>query len=249
MKPMRRERFRLLAWLAPTVAAGMVAAACTSSGAGSSHPSPTPQGNTTIGVRPPVTSTATSSSASRQASRHSPPTGHTTHPKPPPRTTTQAAQGPPPGGVTAIGDSVMIDAASSLKADIPGIAVDAAVSRQVGDGLALVESLRRSGRLGRTVVFHLGTNGQFPSSQLDQLVQLTAGRHLIVLTSHCPYCGWTPGNNAMIRSSCVAARHCTVADWARLADANPSWFTGDGVHMPIGGPGAQAYAGLVARTL
>lgn len=229
----------------------MVAAAC-SPGAGAPHPSPTPQGNTTASLQTP-TPTASSSSASSHATHASTSARRTTRPapkpKPGPRTTTRAAQGPPAGGVTAIGDSVMIDATPSLKAAIPGIVVDAAVSRQVSDGLTLVQSLRQSGHLGPTVVFHLGTNGEFPSSQLGQLIQLTTGRQLVVVTSHCPYCSWTPGNNAMIRTNCVAARHCKVADWARLADANPSWFTGDGVHMAIGGPGAQAYARLVAATL
>lgn len=246
MKPMGRERFRLV-WLALAVAAGLLAAC--SGGGGSSHPSPSPQGNTTASVQSPPTPTPPSSPARSRGTYTSTPARHTTASQPSQRTTSRAVHGPPPGGVTAIGDSVMIDAESSLKADIPAIMVDAAVSRQVGDGLALVQSLGQSGRLGRTVVFHLGTNGEFPSSQLDQLVQLTAGRHLIVVTSHCPYCAWTPGNNTMIRSRCVAARHCTVADWARLADAHPSWFTGDGVHMPIGGAGAQVYARLVAATL
>jgi len=153
------------------------------------------------------------------------------------------------GGVTAIGDSVMIDAAAALRARIPGVNVDAAVSRQVGDGVASLSELAAAGQLGETLVWHLGTNGTFTAGDLDRVLRLAAGRHVIVLTDHCGYCGWTAANNATIYAGCVAARHCTVADWNARANANPTWFGADGVHMPIGGAGAQAYAALVVAAL
>ena len=40
-----------------------------------------------------------------------------------------------------------------------------------------------------------------------------------------------------------------LADFNALADQNPQWFGSDGVHMPIGGPGAQAMASLIASTI
>jgi len=153
------------------------------------------------------------------------------------------------GSVTAIGDSVMVDAQPSLQAAIVGIDVDAAVSRQVQSGISDVAARASSGRLGHTVVFALGTNGTFSAGAFAQLVSLSAGRHLVVVTSHCPYCSWTPTNNAMVRSHCTAATHCTVADWDALADHNGGWFSGDGVHMGIGGTGAKAYAQLVRSAL
>ena len=48
---------------------------------------------------------------------------------------------------------------------------------------------------------------------------------------------------------CTADRHCTVADWEALADAHPQWFARDGVHMPIGGVGGQAFAELISSAL
>jgi len=155
----------------------------------------------------------------------------------------------PPGGVTAIGDSVMLDAAPNLRALVPGIAIDAVVSRPVGVGVGELQRLAASGALGARVVIHLGTNGGFSSAQLSQIVGLAAGRPLVLLTNHCPYCSWVAGNNATIHAGCTAARHCTVADWNALADANPEWFGRDGVHMPIGGAGGEAYAEMVVRDL
>jgi hypothetical protein len=153
------------------------------------------------------------------------------------------------GSVIAIGDSVMLDSQPSLVAAIPGIVVDAAVSRQVSSGISAVAALSAAGQLSRTVVFHLGTNGSFSPAALSQLEQLTTGHQLVVLTSHCGYCSWTPTNNATIHAGCTTGHHCVVADWQQLASAHPEWFGSDGVHMAVGGAGAKAYAQLVLRAL
>jgi hypothetical protein len=145
----------------------------------------------------------------------------------------------------------MIDATPNLRAVIPGIVVNAAVSRYANEGVAVVAQLLAAGQLGKSVVFALATNGTFTSSTFAQLAQLTRGRHLVMVTAHCGHCSWVPTNNAMIWANCKAAIHCTVADWYALAQANPAWFgdAPDSVHMPIGGVGGQAYAVMVRQAL
>jgi hypothetical protein len=154
---------------------------------------------------------------------------------------------PATGSVYAIGDSVMIDAQPDLYNDIPNIKVDADVSRQASSGVYVVQQQRASGTLADTTIFGLGTNGTFSSSELSELISLTAGHHLIVITSHCPYCSWTDSNNAMVHELCTPANHCAIADFQAQAEQNPEWFGGDGVHMAIGGAGAAAYAQIVAN--
>jgi hypothetical protein len=153
--------------------------------------------------------------------------------------------------VTAIGDSVMIDATPNLQAVIPGIVVNAAVSRYADEGVAIVAQLLATGQLGRSVVFALSTNGTFTLPTFAKLVQLTQGRHLVVVTAHCGYCSWVASNNAMIWGNCSTATHCTVGDWYTLAQEHPTWFADEpaGVHMPIGGLGGQAYAVMVRQAL
>jgi hypothetical protein len=175
-------------------------------------------------------------------------------PSPTPRRSAAATLGPNAGitltgGITAIGDSVMLDAAPNLRSLLPGITIDAVVSRGVDAGIAGVRSLAGAGQLGSSVVVHLGTNGTFTPAEMDQLVAAAGGRRLVLLTNHCPYCSWTPSNNAVIEAGCTPARRCSVADWNGLAGANPQWFGRDGVHMPIGGTGGQAYAELVVQHL
>ena len=84
---------------------------------------------------------------------------------------------------------------------------------------------------------------------VDEVLQIAGGRRVVMVTSHCPYCSSTPRDNTIIRSTCVPARGCLVADWDALAQAHPEWFASDGVHMSTGGPGAAAYAQLVRAQL
>ncbi len=152
-------------------------------------------------------------------------------------------------GMTAIGDSIMVDATPNLRARFPGLTIDAVAGRQVAVGIQAMLALGYSGRLGDTVVIALGTNGPFSSSQFDRIVALAGGRRIVMLTNYCPYCSWVPANNELIRNGCRQVPGCTVAEWEELAAANPGWFYADGVHMPIGGPGGQAYADLIAQML
>jgi hypothetical protein len=152
-------------------------------------------------------------------------------------------------GLTAIGDSIMVDATPNLRARFPGLTIDAVAGRQVAVGIQAMLSLAWAGRLGDTVVIALGTNGPFSSTQFARIVALAGGKRMVMLTNYCPYCSWVPANNALIRSGCRQIPGCTVAEWEELAAANPDWFYADGVHMPIGGPGGQAYADLIAQML
>jgi hypothetical protein len=151
--------------------------------------------------------------------------------------------------VTAIGDSVMIDAAPALRHAIPSITIDAAVNRSALPGPGLLFSFAQSGTLGKSIVVDLGTNGGMSASIIDTLLRIAAGRRVVMVTNHCNYCSWTPAGNAVVRSTCTKRRNCLVADWDGLARAHPTWFASDGVHMAIGGQGAQAYAHLVRTRL
>jgi hypothetical protein len=151
--------------------------------------------------------------------------------------------------VTAIGDSVLLDAAPALRATVPGITIDAAVDRSALPGIDLLRSLAAAGRLGQSIVFALGTNGGISARIVNDVLEIAAGRRVVMVTSHCPYCNWTPVENAIVHTSCVASRHCFVADWDRVARGHREWFTTDGVHMPIGGAGGRALARLVFEQL
>ncbi len=151
------------------------------------------------------------------------------------------------GHVTAIGDSVMIDAQPDLEADIPGIDVEAMVSRQWDDGIALAQQLKSEDRLGAIVVIDLGTNGPVTPQQFTQMMDVLSGASRVVfVTVHLPsYYSWWQSVNQTLEQGVPKYSEDRLADFNKLADENPQWFGPDGVHMPIGGTGAQAMAKLI----
>jgi hypothetical protein len=148
------------------------------------------------------------------------------------------------GHVTSIGDSVMLDAAPALQADIPGIDVEAAVSRQWYEGVALAQQLKSEDRLGAIVVVDLGTNGPVSPEMFTQMMDVLSGASRVVfVTVHLPsYYSWSQSVNATLRQCVALYPRDRIADFNKLADEHPQWFYSDGVHMPIGGSGAQAMA-------
>jgi hypothetical protein len=163
----------------------------------------------------------------------------------------------PPGNglvpcrVTAIGDSVMLDVAPALAADIPGIVVEAAVSRQWDAGIALVQQLKAEHALGAIVVIDLGTNGPVSSQQFTTMMNAVTGASRVVfVTVHLPLSySWSTSVNEILQEGVARYPQDRLADFNKLADQNPQWFGADGVHMPIGGPGAQAMAALVTAQI
>ena len=156
------------------------------------------------------------------------------------------------GHVTAIGDSVMLDAQPALQADIPGIDVEAAVSRQWDEGVALVQQMKAAGTLGSIVVIDLGTNGPVNPGAVRR-DDVGAGRRLGGGVRHRP-------PTAVLQLVAIGqpdprAGRADVpeCETRRLQHAGgrrtPQWFGSDGVHMPIGGAGAQAMAALIASTI
>jgi hypothetical protein len=150
------------------------------------------------------------------------------------------------GRVTAIGDSVMMDIESAFKSDEKGAVFDAYVGQQWYEGVSDVGQLRAHRQLGSIVVIELGTNGPIDSGDFTEMMQQLRGVSRVVFVTNFVPLDWQGPNNAVIEAGARRYRNVVVANWERLAAANPHWFYGDGPHMPEGGPGAHAMARLIA---
>ncbi|HEY5384940.1 MAG TPA: hypothetical protein VIJ56_06860 [Acidimicrobiales bacterium] len=170
---------------------------------------------------------------------------------PPTTTTTTRPAGPGfnAGQVTAVGDSVMLDYQDPLKTTIPGINVDAAVSRQWSDGEQILQTFKADGQLGGDVIVGLGTNGPITDADFDNMMTILSGASRVVFVNVHVDRPWQDPNNAVLASGATRYPNTVVADWATLAAQNPGWFGADGTHLAIDGTGADALAQLVATTL
>lgn len=151
------------------------------------------------------------------------------------------------GHVTAIGDSVMLGAAGALRQAFGDVDVDAAVSRQVSAGIAVLAARLATGTLGPTVVIHLGTNGTFTAGQLDQIMRILSGERRVVIVNDRADRSWTGPNNAMLAADVPRYPNARLADWYDDSAGQSGLFWGDGIHVRPGG--AALYARLIADTV
>lgn len=244
------------------VALVLVAAACGGSPSASSDHHATGSRSARTTTSGPAAATASSgttgtTSTTDPAASTSAPVG-TTAPASA-TTTTTPAPGPltsPPlpaagpgfvaGQATAVGDSVMLDYQTALQQDVPGIDVQAAVSRQWSTGVALLQQLQSAGQLGAVVVVGLGTNGPITTTDFDSMMSVLSGAARVVFVNVYVDREWQDPNNAVIAAGVGRYHNAVLADWYTLASQHPTWLYSTQTHLPINGPGAQALAALVA---
>ena len=143
----------------------------------------------------------------------------------------------------------MLDYQGPLQTDIPGVVVDATVSRQWGDGEAILEALKAQDGLGAQVIVALGSNGPITDADFDNMMSILGGASRVLFVNVHVDRPWENSNNAVIANGVARYPNAVVADWATLAAQNPAWFGADGTHLGIDGPGAVAIASLITTTL
>lgn len=148
--------------------------------------------------------------------------------------------------VFAMGDSVMLGSAKKLTAQ--GLVVDAVKSRQVREGLQVINYYTSIGQLGDNVVIHLGTNGSTTTETFHQLIEpMAAVPRVVVLTVRVPGRPYQDANNAIINALPARFPNVTVVDWFSLSEDKKSWFAGDGIHL--NGVGQDAYVSAILSAL
>jgi hypothetical protein len=152
-----------------------------------------------------------------------------------------------PDQVTAVGDSVMLDYQTALEQDVPGIDVQAAVSRQWTTGIAILQQAQTAGQLGAVVVVGLGTNGPITSTDFNSMMSVLSGASRVVFVNVFVDRPWQASNNAVLAAGVAQHGNTVLADWYSLASEHTTWLYPTQTHLPIGGPGAQALAALVAN--
>lgn len=166
-------------------------------------------------------------------------------PIPPEATATPVGRAWTPG-ITAVGESVMLGVRDDVAAALPGLGMDAAVSRQAADIVTVVRNLKTGRFLAPTVVIQLGTNGIVTEAEMTELMALLADRERVVLVTPHAERAWEEPNLQLLRAQ-ASVPNVRIADWHSLAAGNPGFTVSDGVHATdLGG---AAYAALIVSTL
>jgi len=137
--------------------------------------------------------------------------------------------------ITAVGDSVMLASAPALYEKLPGIDVDAAVSRSIWAGPKIIGALVSSGRLREHVVVALGTNGPVDAGVLQKMADAVGrDRDLVLVNAYAPR-DWIPGVNSELTAFADARSGVVVADWSGAIAPHEDLLAGDRIHPGMAG--------------
>ncbi|MFC5700338.1 acyltransferase family protein [Cohnella faecalis] len=151
------------------------------------------------------------------------------------------------GGITAIGDSVLLDAEPYLKKLVQGILIDGKVGRQMSKAQEVVDGLLAEKKLGNLVIIELGTNGSFTAKQMNKLIDtIGKDRRIVLVNTRVPR-KWQDTVNSALSKAAAEHDNVTLIDWYAFSADKAEWFAKDGVHLKL--KGAEAYAKLVADSL
>jgi peptidoglycan/LPS O-acetylase OafA/YrhL len=154
---------------------------------------------------------------------------------------------PTGAGITAIGDSIMIDATPYLRKLLPGITIDAIEGQQLYQVADEAPRLRREGAIGDRLILELGTNGPYSSTQLVDLLRSLGPLQRIVLVNANVDRPWEQQLNQAIAAVAASYPDTSVVNWFALGNAHPDDFYPDDVHLDP--QGARYYAGLLAAAI
>ncbi|HEX6934747.1 MAG TPA: acyltransferase family protein [Streptosporangiaceae bacterium] len=137
--------------------------------------------------------------------------------------------------VLAIGDSVMLASAPELAAAMPGIYINAKVSRAMIAGISIVDQLARSKRLRRVVIVGLGTNGPITAGQVRQLRAAVGDRWLVLINTFVPR-SWEHEVNTILARAARRYPNVLLVNWHNAIQHHQGLLWSDDIHpQPIGG--------------
>ncbi|MED4750872.1 acyltransferase family protein [Brevibacillus choshinensis] len=150
-------------------------------------------------------------------------------------------------GITALGDSVMLDVAPYLEKLLPGIMIDAKIGRQMSQAPDVIANLKANGHLGKIVVIELGTNGSFSEKQLLKLLKsLDSADHIILVNTRVPK-PWESVVNTTLAQVAATYPQTILLDWYAASAGKDSFFYKDGVHLNP--EGSEYYADFLAKAI
>ncbi|MBU5266523.1 acyltransferase family protein [Virgibacillus proomii] len=149
--------------------------------------------------------------------------------------------------ITVIGDSVILGAAPYLEDMLPGIVIDADVSRQMRHAQEVIDELKAKGKLGDRIIIELGTNGPFNTEHLSNLLgSLSRAKQIILVNTRVPR-EWQDTVNENISEVAKKFSNTTVVDWYSASKGKDHYFYDDGVHLKP--KGAKYYASIIVKAL
>jgi hypothetical protein len=141
----------------------------------------------------------------------------------------------------------MLAAAPTLESELPGVSIDAVVSRHLGTAPGIIQTDLNAGTLRKVVLVGLATNGPIDRSMLEQLrAEIGPQRELVLINAQAPR-NWIDPNNAILSAFAQTYRNVELANWHDAAQQVLPLLARDQIHF--GTSGARVFTGTIEDAL
>ncbi len=145
-----------------------------------------------------------------------------------------------------IGDSLTEMSEYEYARLMPSLDIDGKVNRQLFMGIELIGQKLAGVDDKRPVIYQLGTNSDFNSKTLEQLIEATGDRKIIFVNIIAPD-PWENSVNKKLAEAAETHDNVYLVDFYGLCKTKTEIFTPDATHLQ---PGGQRLLGqMIARTL
>lgn len=151
--------------------------------------------------------------------------------------------------VSVIGDSVTVGASAALQKSLPGIAVDAQVSRSILTAPGIVAQMKAEGRLRKYVVISLNTNSATTVGEYERIAAAAGDGHvLVIINAYGDPRVDSRGQSGGLRLRAQASHRFDSGRLEQCYRGTHDWLGPDGIH-PQAGQGEDLYASGLRNTL
>lgn len=148
----------------------------------------------------------------------------------------------------AVGDSVMLAAATDIQAVFPNMRLDGAIGRQATSGAEALQNLINADPDYEAVLIGLGTNGTVDQASIDGIMKVAGDKPVYWVNVYVPTRGWQGPNNQLLTSAAKQYKNLTLIDWYDFAADHQDLVWSDQIH-PKEGVGTEAYTKLLLQAL
>lgn len=148
--------------------------------------------------------------------------------------------------VTAVGDSVIINADSYIRKYIPNFYLDGKVGRDMVSGPEILSSIKNDYGLADTILVALGSNGSANEADLEKIMKIADGRDVyFVNTSHTQ--SYMDFVNKNLESFTEKNDKAHLVNWREFVKDRPDLLAPDRTHPNV--EGSDDFAKLIMRKI
>lgn len=148
--------------------------------------------------------------------------------------------------ISAIGDSVIINADSYIRKFVPNFYLDGEVGRDMVSAAEVLRKVKANAGLGDLVVVALGSNGSANENDLKNVMEVADGRDVyFVNTSHTQ--SYMDYVNKSLKEFTDKNQKAHLVDWREYVKDRPDLLAPDRTHPNV--PGSDGYAKLILRKI